>query len=376
MNAKGKITELLVARGISVNGTNPWDIQIKDKRFYSRLIAEGSLGLGESYMDGWWECEKIEEFIARLLNSKPAKHVPINLNLFFYYFVSHIANLQSKRGAMKVVTEHYDIGNDIYERMLGPTMVYTCAYWSGTPPAKNLDEAQTAKLDLACRKLGLKKGMRILDVGCGFGAFAKHAAQNYGVEVVGISISKEQIAFAKKHTEGLPVEIRFQDYRDMKGEKEFDRIASFGMIEHVGYRNHRTYFKIMNRLLKDDGLFFLHTIGDAHSTYQLDPWLDKYILPHGNLPSLAQLSSAMERSFIVEDVHNIGADYHQTLMSWFANFDRTWPEISQKYGGERFYRMWKYYLLICAGGFLSRRIHLFHFVLSKRGIPGGYKTIR
>ncbi|MDH7528362.1 MAG: cyclopropane fatty acyl phospholipid synthase, partial [Ignavibacteria bacterium] len=254
--------------------------------------------------------------------------------------------------------------------MLDKRMNYSCAYWKD---ATNLDEAQENKLELICKKLYLKPGMRVLDIGCGWGAFAKYAAEKYGVEVVGITVSKEQLKLAKELCDGLPVEIRLQDYREVN--EKFDRIVSIGMFEHVGYKNYREYFKIAAKNLKDDGIFLLHTIGSNISTKSTDAWTHKYIFPNGMLPSLAQISKTVENLFVIEDVHNFGADYDKTLMAWYNNFKNNWHKLKDKYG-ERFYRMWEYFLLSCAGAFRARKNQLWQIVLSKKGILGGYSSIR
>jgi cyclopropane-fatty-acyl-phospholipid synthase len=254
--------------------------------------------------------------------------------------------------------------------MLDTRMVYSCGYWKN---ATTLDAAQEAKLDLICKKIGLKKGMRVLDIGCGWGSFAKFAAERFKVSVVGVTVSKEQVTLAREFCKDLPVEIRLQDYRKMK--ESFDRIVSVGMFEHVGYKNYRTFFQVAHRCLKDGGLFLLHTIGGNFSVKGTDPWINKYIFPNSMLPSVAQISAAIESRFILEDWHGFGTDYDKTLMTWMQNFNTHWAELKQQHS-ERFYRMWKYYLLSSAGSFRARRNQLWQIVLSKHGVPGGYTSIR
>jgi cyclopropane-fatty-acyl-phospholipid synthase len=255
--------------------------------------------------------------------------------------------------------------------MLDKRMNYSCAYWKG---ARTLNKAQENKLELICKKLYLKPGMKVLDIGCGWGAFAKYAAEKYGVEVVGITVSKEQVALAKELCTDLPVEFRLQDYRDVN--EKFDRVVSVGMIEHVGYRNYRDYFKVAERCLNDDGLFLLHTIGEVRSVKNINAFTHKYIFPNGMLPSIAQLAKAAEGLFLIEDLHNFGADYDKTLMAWYENFKNSWAEIKDQYD-ERFYRMWSYFLLSSAGGFRARNTNqLWQIVLSKKGVSGGYLSFR
>jgi len=294
-------------------------------------------------------------------------------------------NTATVRKAYEVGKVHYDVGNELYEKMLDRDMNYTCGYWkdmgnllTAWKDPKNLDKAQKAKMDLVCRKLYLKPGMKLLDTGCGFGNFARYAAANYGVKVVGITISKEQAKKARERCKGLPVEIRYMDYREMKPEK-FDRIASIGMMEHVTHKNYEIYMSFLNKCLKDDGLLLLHTIGSLESITSFDPWVEKYIFPNSHLPSVAQMAKAAEHKFIIEDLQNFGSYYYPTLMSWFRNFDKAWPELTKKYPekyDERFYRMWKFYLLGSAGGFKSRDMQLFQIVFSKSNQLGVYQSVR
>jgi len=284
----------------------------------------------------------------------------------FYALMAKFMNRQNIQRSKTVGEVHYDLGNEFYSNMLDSRMTYTCGYWEN---ASNLEEAQAAKLDLICRKLQLKPGMRVLDIGCGWGSFMSYAAEHYGVEAVGVSISKEQIAWAKERYKHLPLEFRFQDYREL--DEEFDAIASVGMFEHVGRRNHREYMELAHRCLKPGGLFLLHTIGKNQRNSYPDPWIDKYIFPNGDLPSIGQMGDAMDGLFVVEDLHNFGADYDKTLMAWHDNFMKAWPQFQDQLG-ERFYRMWRYYLLSCAGAFRARDIQLWQWVLSKGGVPHGY----
>ena len=368
---KSLVKELLSLAEIEINGSNPWDIQVHDERFYKRAVTEVELGIGESYMDGWWDVEKLDEMIYRIIRADLQHKVKRNLKIAFQLAGFYLINMQARHRAFIIGERHYDLGNDLFQSMLDKRMNYSCAYWKN---ANKLDEAQENKLELICKKLYLEPGMRVLDIGCGWGAFGKYAAEKYGVEVVGITVSKEQISLGKELCKGLPVDLRLQDYRDVN--EIFDRIVSVGMIEHVGYKNYRTYFKVAERNLKDDGLFLLHTIGEVRSTKSTDAWTHKYIFPNGMLPSIAQLAKAVEGLFVVEDLHNFGADYDKTLLAWFGNFQKNWEKIKHKYG-ERFFRMWKYFLLSSAGAFRARnKNQLWQIVLSKKGVPGGYFAVR
>jgi cyclopropane-fatty-acyl-phospholipid synthase len=369
---KQRAEEILKVAGITINGTQPYDMQVRDERVYRRVFADGTLGLGESYMDGWWDCDDMPTLFMKVMRADLYKEIA-NLGTILLGLRAKLTNMQSGRRAFEVGEKHYDIGNELYKQMLDARMIYSCGYWSGTPAATTLDAAQEAKLDLICRKIGLKAGDTVLDIGCGWGGFLKFAAEKYGAKGVGITVSKEQAALAKENCKGLPIEIRVEDYHDTEG--QFDHIVSVGMFEHVGPKNYRSYMKKAHSLLKDGGIFLLHTIGAADIQAKPDPWLHKYIFPNGTSPSGAHLTEAIERLFIMEDWHNFGADYDKTLMQWWANFDRAWPTLKETYG-ERFYRMWKFYLLSCAGGFRGRQVELWQIVLSKKGIVGGYKSVR
>ncbi|NTU99353.1 cyclopropane fatty acyl phospholipid synthase, partial [Candidatus Falkowbacteria bacterium] len=335
-----------------------------------RVVKDGSLGLGESYMDGWWESEKLDEFFYHLLTADIEKHWRPNWKAAFWILSQTLTNRQKKSGTHKIGEFHYDLGNDLYKAMLDRRLVYTCGYWKD---AHNLDEAQEAKLDLVCRKLNLNPGQKILDIGCGWGSFMKFAAERYGVSVVGVTVSQEQVELGKELCAGLPIEFILEDYREVEG--KFDYIVSLGMFEHVGQKNYRTYMEVVHDHLNDNGLFLLHTIGSNHSIVTTDPWLGKYIFPNSMIPSIKQIGTSIENLFIMEDWHNFGPDYDKTLMAWYENFDNHWEELKKIYD-ERFYRMWKYFLLSSAAGFRARSTQLWQVVLSKKGVPGGYQSIR
>ncbi len=371
LNARSNVhklmLELLESAAIRVNGEQPWDMQLHDASLPERVFSLGNLGLGEAYMDGHWEADKLDEFFDRILNARlDAKVKP--LRLAFHALRTRLINRQNRKRAWKVGKVHYDLGNEFYAAMLDARMTYTCGYWSGG--AQTLAQAQEAKLDMICRKLQLQPGMRLLDIGCGWGSLMGFAAEHYGVQCVGVTISQEQTAWAQERYRGLPLEFRLQDYREVN--EPFDRIASVGMFEHVGRKNHRTFMEVAHRCLADDGLFLLHTIGKNTREGTPDAWIDKYIFPNGDLPSIGQLGDAFDALFVVEDLHSFGADYDKTLMAWYANFEAAWPRFSEELG-ERFHRMWRYYLLSCAGAFRARDIQLWQWVLTKDGLRGGYR---
>ena len=355
------VRDLLSTADIIVNGSNPWDIQVHNPAFFDSLLGDGTLGLGESYIEGWWDCEAIDQLITRGLLARLDKRIQKESRFLLQALRARLFNRQSSSHAFEVGVRHYDLGNDLYRAMLDRRLAYTCGYWKD---ARTLDEAQEAKLDLVCRKIGAKPGMCILELGCGWGCFAKFAAEKYGASVLGVTVSKEQVALGMELCKGLPVELLLQDYREVTG--KFDAVISIGVMEHVGYKNYRSYMEVVDRCLKDDGIAFLHTIGGNVTITTGEPWTDRYIFPNGMLPSISQLGRAMEGLFVMEDWHNIGPHYDPTLMAWHANFEKAWPSLREKYG-DSFYRMWRYYLLTSAGGFRSRHQQLWQIVFTRQG---------
>ncbi len=366
------LQELLNNAGIKVNGNNPWDMRVQDARTYDQILSKWSLGLGESYVNGYWDCERLDDMLTRLLkvDLNMAVQGRARFRLLAEIARAKLVNLQSTKRAFQVGEHHYDAGNDFFNAMLDSKMIYSCAYWEF---AQDLERAQTHKLELICRKLELKRGERLLDIGCGWGGLAAYAATNYGVSVLGITVSKEQQKIARERCGGLDVEIELIDYRKLEG--RFSKIASVGMFEHVGEKNYRDYCQTVSRLLDDQGLFLLHTIGSDVRIARTDPWIDRYIFPNGKIPCATELSAALEGLFLIEDWHNFGCDYDRTLMEWHKRLESHWPSLSQNYS-ERFYRTWKFYLLGCAAYFRSKQGQLWQLVLSKRSKDGPYRSFR
>ncbi|GAB3654378.1 cyclopropane fatty acyl phospholipid synthase [Echinicola sediminis] len=364
------VQELLAVAGIGTEGKAPYDITVNNPKFFRRVIREGSLGLGESYMDGWWDCKALDEFFKRILKVNLDRRVKGSLKMLWTAFKARFFNLQTRGYSKNLIVQHYNVDNELYTRMLDRNMMYSCGYWHN---AESLDEAQENKLELICQKLKLESGMKVLDIGCGWGGFAAYAASNYQVKVVGITLSKEQAKLARERCAGLKVDIRLQDYREV--DEPFDRILSIGMMEHVGAKNHREYMKVVSKNLKENGITLLHTIGNNRSYKYTDPWIDKYIFPNSLIPSAAQLTKAMEGYLLIEDWHNFGLHYDYTLMAWLKRFKDAWGDFRQKYD-DRFYRMWEYYLNCCAGSFRARKNQLWQIVMVKDTFEGDYKAVR
>lgn len=364
-----KASQLLAMAGVEINGDRPWDIRVHNAAFFARALSGGSLAMGQSYMDGWWDSAALDEFFFRIFRAQLHTRVRSRTR-YVNAFKAKLFNFQKPSRAYKIGEHHYDMGNKLYQCMLDQHMIYSCGCWE---TATTLDAAQDGKLELVCRKLALQPGMRVLDIGCGWGGTARFAAERYGVEVVGITVSEQQATFGKELCKGLPVDIRLQDYRSIKG--TFDRVLSIGMFEHVGYKNYPTFMRIIRNCLKDDGLFLLHTIGGNRSVTHTDPWIARYIFSNSMLPSAKQICSSIEGVFVIEDWHSFGNDYDKTLLHWFKNFKESWDLLKKDYD-ERFFRMWKYYLLSCAGSFRARVNHLWQIMLSPKGVPGGYRALR
>jgi cyclopropane-fatty-acyl-phospholipid synthase len=362
--------EDVLSRGdIHVGGSRPWDIRVHDERFFRRVLEEDALGLGESYVEGWWDADALDEFFFRLL-AIDLGDVRMSAARKWTLLKDRLLNRQSRSRAFIVGERHYDRGNDLFRVMLDRRMTYTCGYWKH---AATLDEAQEAKLDLVCRKIGLQPGQMVLDVGCGWGSFLKYAAERYGASGVGVTVSAEQAALGRELCAGLPVEIRLQDYRDVVG--TFDHVVSLGMFEHVGPRNYGAFFAKVDECLAGDGLLLLHTVGNNLSDRSTDPFTEKHIFPNSVIPSIRQIGAAAERRFVMEDWHNFGPDYDPTLRAWNDNFEAGWEALRPRYG-DAFYRMWRYFLLSGAGSFRVRKVQLWQIVFSKGGIVGGYLPVR
>jgi cyclopropane-fatty-acyl-phospholipid synthase len=369
--AQKLVSNIFHRAGIAVDGPNPWDIRVQRQRFFSRVLTGGSLGFGESYMDGDWATEQLDALFRRIIRMELTQSAIVTFNRLWHDFRSRLINLQTRKGSLAIAETHYDLDHRLYQQFLGPYNQYTCCFFN---KATTLEEAEIEKLEMICNKLQLKAGDRVLDIGCGWGGFARYAAETRGCQVTGISISREQVEFARQFTDGLPVAIVETDYRDLPNLFEpghFDKVVIIGMIEHVGYKNYRLLFRIIDRLLKDDGLFLLHTIGNSQTTTVVDPWIEKYIFRNSMAPSMTQLAHAAQQFFVIQDWENYGHYYAPTLAAWHRNFENNWDKIAaietRHAFDERFRRMFNYYFMTCKAGFETEHILLWHLVMSKLG---------
>jgi len=369
--AKRIITDLFSQAGVTLDGSNPWDIQLHDDRFY-RSAMRGSLGFGESYMEGIWDVDSIDALFRRIIRMNITRSSLVSINRLYLNIKSRLTNLQTRLGSLAIAETHYDLDHRLYELFLGPYNQYTCCFFN---KAQTLPEAEIEKLEMICDKLDLREGDKVLDIGCGWGGFARYAAETRGCRVTGVSISKEQIAYARRYTEGLPVDIINCDYRDLPERFDaghFDKVVIIGMIEHVGYKNYRKLVNIVHRAIKDDGMFLLHTIGNSSRTTVGDPWMEKYIFRNSMLPAMSQLADAFEGVFVVQDWENYGHYYAPTLAAWQNNFETNWPQIeaieTEHRFDEKFRRMFNYYFLSCKAGFETDHINLWQIVMTKEGL--------
>lgn len=380
MNAQGLLTQVLQKIGIEPGK----DLIIRDDRFYATVLNKHSVGLGEAYMEGWWDTPDLTALFRKLIQGFPEarKYLHFNARIFAYYCMGAWLNRQHNRKALRDVQRHYDIGNELYEAMLDENMVYTCAYFKD--PEWSLEKAQTEKIDLVFRKLHIPekaaagKPLKVLDIGCGWGYSLIHGARYYGVEGVGISLSKDQVSLARRKTANLPVDIRLQDYRDLPAGEQFDAIFSLGMFEHVGRKNYRKFMEAVRQHLAPDGLFLLHTIGGKEHGPS-DPWINKYIFPGAYIPNIADIAAAADGLFIQHDFHNFGLYYARTANEWCARFEHNWERLRQlrpDFYDQRFFRIWKYYLKSSAASFYSGWNQVWQFVFSKEPLEEVYESVR
>lgn len=286
-------------------------------------------------------------------------------------------NKQTMLQSMIVAKVHYSLSPKLWECMLGPTMNYTCGYWKSD--TKTLEEAQINKMDLVARKLKLKPGMKVLDLGCGWGSAAQYMASKYKVSVVAYSITKEQIEYAKKKCEGLDVTFVCDDYRNATG--TYDAIYSIGLYEHIGHTNGPAYFEVVDRCLTDEGVALVQTTVGADNEIRTCRWSDKYIFPGGEFPYSHELLTASARfDLVTEDLHSFGHSYVKTCRAWYDNFNRHWNgELEPQFGhlvDGKFYRMWNFYLAAGVAHYATRMAQLVQFTFTRLGRKEEYVSER
>lgn len=368
------VTEQLSRSGIRVGTDHPWDIQVHDPRFYQRLAMQGSLGAGESYVEGWWDCQRIDLLAERVLQSGLANQWGRNLRAGMGSILRRLINPQRGKRSEKVALLHYNIDPAFFEMLLGPTMNYSCAYWRSS---RSLDDAQRQKMHLIGKKLDLGPQDRALDIGCGWGGLAHYLSSVFGCSVVGITNSTSQARYANERFGSHLCTFIHCDYKafDPRAHGGFTKVVSVGMFEHVGIRNYQAFFGLCRRAIPSDGLILLHTFGRTIER-DFDPWTDRYIFPNSYLPTIQDIGRATGGSLVMEDWHNFGADYDRTLMAWLSRFE-AWASSGACDMSIQQVRMWRYYLATYAACFRVRnRIQLWQLVLSRRGVAGGYRSIR
>ncbi len=328
---------------------SPPDVRVRvDGRAVRAILANPDLGVGESYMDGGLVIEQGDIWqLLELVGRNQVLHAasrPTLLDTALKGLRRRLEQMNDRRAARRNVAHHYDLSYDLYRRFLDQDMQYSCAYFA--EPGMTLDDAQAAKKAHIAAKLKLEPGMRVLDIGCGWGGLALELGRRFDVEVLGVTLSKEQISVAKARSEaaGMQHKVRFAftDFRDVQG--AFDRIVSVGMFEHVGVPNYGPFFDAVRRLLTDDGVAVVHSIGRRTPPDTTSPWTRKYIFPGGYIPALSETLAQVEKAPLwVTDIEILRLHYAETLRHWRLRFWDDREAIARLYD-ERFCRMWEYYL--------------------------------
>lgn len=343
---------------------------IRNPKTYKYILALGSLGFGESYMNGWWdeENDNLMELSGLLLSSGIYKKARGNFSLILNILLQRLFSLPIFiQNSRKNVQYHYDISNDFYRLFLDETLTYSCGYQ--IEKNDTLKEMQMQKHELICKKLALKRGDSVIDIGCGWGEMLIYAAEQYGISGTGITLSQEQAYLAKERIKQRELSDRLKivvaDYREFEG--QYDKFVSIGMFEHVGKRNFSTYMNKVRELLKPGGIGLLHTVGTIGRAGR-DPWLEKYIFPGGYLPKLHDLISEMwTADLLVAHCENLKPHYAETLKRWSDNFrhnKKLIMAVSSKFD-QRFIRMWDLYLQLCEATFRYGNIQLYQVLFCK-----------
>jgi cyclopropane-fatty-acyl-phospholipid synthase len=367
------LSKLLAAADVQINGTRPWDMQVHNESTYARILKDGDLGAGESYMEGWWDCQQLGVMIEKVLRADVMSKVQLSLVDKAKAVWSMLTGSKSTGSSKEQLCYHYDIGNDLYKAMLDPYMQYTCGFWRNG--ATTLEQAQLDKLDMICKKVNARQGCKWLDLGCGFSGLMKYATEKYSTVCTGYNLSTDQMGYGRDVLcAGLPITFVEGDFcKTLASVKDgkFDVVTNVGSIEHCGVNRYREFMQNAYNCIADDGVFLTQSIlsGSKDTQYSFLAFLNKYIFPGGVSPTLTQLSQAMEGLFVIEDVHNFGEDYAKTLAAWHANLTQAWASLSAnnpKYT-TKFKRMFDFYLLCCAGTFRARGLNLLQIVATKVG---------
>ncbi len=345
-------------------------MRLTDRKLYRTLVFNAELAAGEAYMDGTMRFEEgstLRDFLTLFsVNRLSLGSYPIQKVLRAIKMRFRKRQQSNRKGqAQQNVAHHYDLGNDFYRLFLDENMLYSCAYFR--EPGETLEQAQRNKLRLLASKLGLKPGMKVLDIGCGWGDLALYLAALEDVGVLGVTLSREQQALASQRAEnaGLATRVSFElkDYRDVEG--PFDRIVSVGMFEHVGVHHYDEFFKKLNALMPDDGLTVLHSIGHMSPPGMASPWLRKYIFPGAYSPALSEVFEVVERNSLwVTDLEFLRVHYATTLAHWTDRFEANRDKVIALYD-ERFARMWEFYLISAEMMFRTGSQLVFHMQLSR-----------
>ncbi|MES2476624.1 MAG: cyclopropane-fatty-acyl-phospholipid synthase family protein [Verrucomicrobiota bacterium] len=350
-----------------------------DEAFFKRCAFYGDIGMGEAYTDGLWDTPDIAAVIAWFIQNMNALHgsqrsngdLPgVNLLKIVNWF-RHLKRENTIETSRRNIAEHYDLGNDFYRLWLDPSMTYSSARFESD--AQNLEEAQFAKYDALCRKLRLNPHDHVLEIGCGWGGFAVHAAKNFGCRVTGVTISEAQAAYARMRIESERlahrVEIRIQDYRHITG--QFDKIASIEMLEAVGDKYHESFFRKCTEVMTPEGLLGVQMITVPDSRYAglrkgVD-WIQKHIFPGSLLLSVGRVHEVLRKTgdLFMHDLEDLGADYARTLAVWHENFNSVLPEVRTQGFDDSFIRSWNYYLKYCEAAFTARNISVVQAVYTR-----------
>lgn len=362
---KKRFAEMMSLADVQIDGERPWDMQVHREEAFPRFFAYGSLGMGESYMDGWWDCDQLDELFNRI--SRADLQSKLQLTDLLLGLQARLMNIKEYGAATGGGNQHYDLGRELYRRMLDKRMMYSCAYWMN---AKTLDQAQEHKLDLIARKLRLRPGMKVLDIGCGWGGAIHYFAERYGVEGVAVTLSLDQRNAARELCSDYPVDIRLQDFREV--DEMFDCSYSIDMFGHLGRKDYRTYMEVVKRNLRPGGLHLVQTVGCEKSA-KPDPWVDRYIFPGGRIPSAKEIMEAAYGVLVLDDWHSFTKDYDRTFMTWHANLNSAWEDLDGDYD-EQMKRMWRFYLMSFAGVFRSGFSQLWQivFALTHSGSSSDY----